>query len=110
LSRIKRRTGVEIHSRSLFLQGKIFQNPDTLGKKFQGLRDRLKDIKTLGLTPLEASMDYLAGIPEIDYGIIGIHSPSQLTEIILEYRKAAGRHDWSPFMIPNPKEINPNLW
>ena len=110
LSKIKRRTGVEIHSRSLFLQGKIFQDPKTLGSQFKALRHRLEDIKTLGLTPLEASLDFLAGTPEIDYGIIGIHSATQLTEIILEYRKTTGRHDWTAFMIPNPKEINPNLW
>ena len=110
LRRIKRRSGIEIHARSLFLQGKIFQDPEKLGKNFKGLKARLNDMKSLGITPLEACLDYLAGVPEIDYAIVGVHSPSQLSDIVLNYRNTEGRHDWTAFLIPNPREINPLMW
>lgn len=74
--------GCEVHSRSVFLQGLFFKDPETLPLHFEELKGLLKEI--------QGSTKYLAGSllrfvlekPFIDKVIIGVENKAQLKENI----------------------------
>lgn len=78
--------GVEIHTRSVFLQGLLLMNPSkrpTYFKRWQPLWDHwdqwLTDAK---LTPLQACLSYVRSLPEVSRIVVGVDSLSQLEEIL----------------------------
>lgn len=110
LRNLKKLGKLEIHGRSLFLQGMMFAEPNKLPKKFFEIKSALKVIKKMGITPLQASLDYLAQRPEIDHMIVGVHSVQQFSDIILEYRNIDYGMDWRGFAMSDPRIVNPSHW
>lgn len=102
--------GMEIHSRSLFLQGMLFADTENIDSKFGGIIRKLKLIRTTGLTPMQASLNYISQFKEIDHIVIGVHASDQLSEIILEYRTVGKAIDWKKFAVWDECQINPALW
>lgn len=85
-----KQAGVEIHSRSLFLQGLLAVCAAERAAPFQNQADLLKfdqAAKTHGLTPLELAVSVLTEQPSIDCTIVGCLTPKQLIEIMQAYRK-----------------------
>ena len=101
---------MEIHGRSLFLQGMMFAQPNKLPKKFNEVKASLKKIKKMGVTPLQAALDYLAQMEELDVMVLGVHNVKQFSEIILEYRRTNLEIDWRGFSIDDARVIDPSLW
>jgi aryl-alcohol dehydrogenase-like predicted oxidoreductase len=78
--------GVEVHARSVFLQGLLLMphklRPDKF-KQWNHLWGKWNNwLLENNLTPLEASIRYVLSIPEISKVVIGVDSTSQLKEII----------------------------
>lgn len=84
---------IEIHARSIFLQGLIFKDPDKLEKKFLKLKDRLVFLRALSKEndiPISAAAINFAFLNKgIDKIIIGVESFKNLQENIrgLRYKK-----------------------
>ena len=78
--------GVEIHVRSVFLQGLYFKNPNQLSKKLSILKSVLNEIQNIckknELNTSQFCLDFIRQNDNIDYAIIGIESETQLKEII----------------------------
>ena len=76
---------VEIHARSIFLQGLLLMPLEKRPKKFNKWSKIWKIWKDWlyvnKLSPLEASLSYISSIPEISKFIIGVISEKQLEEI-----------------------------
>ena len=78
--------GIEIHTRSAFLQGLLLMNQNTIPKKF----DRWKDLWNLWyewladnkLSALEATIRYMVSIPEITKVLVGVDNKNQLQKIL----------------------------
>ncbi|MCA9802630.1 MAG: aldo/keto reductase [Cyanobacteria bacterium HKST-UBA02] len=104
---------VEIHVRSVFLQGVLLEDPAKLNPWFEPVRGLLdgyrKFLSMHGLTPLEGALAMVAGVKEIDYVLVGVLSTSQVREILssLNHGKLL---DFSPFACDNEQIINPSLW
>ena len=111
-----RQNGVEIHVRSVFLQGLLLMKPETLPHGLSAAREMLAELhEELGsakVTPLEAALDFVLSIPEVDRAVIGICTVDQLREIYCAM--GAGSHgsqiDWSRFAIDDEKILNPANW
>ena len=77
---------VEIHVRSVFLQGLLLMSKSQRPEKFNGWNDLWLKwdcwLEENNITALEASIRYVLSIPEISKVIIGVDSTSQLKEII----------------------------
>lgn len=78
--------GVEVHARSVFLQGLLLMShklrPDKF-KQWNHLWEKWDNwLLANNLTSLEASIRYVLSVPEISKVVIGIDSTSQLKEII----------------------------
>jgi aryl-alcohol dehydrogenase-like predicted oxidoreductase len=105
--------GVEIHVRSLFLQGLLLMpsadRPPSFAR-WRPLWERWADwLAETGLTPLQACLRFALATPGIARAIVGIDSLGQLREIL-----AAA--DGAPPPIPadlacaDPDLINPSRW
>jgi len=77
---------VEVHVRSVFLQGFLLNDPGSLGEAFKPWKKTLEDFHaraySLGLTPLQAAIAPLLKSAEVDCVVVGIDSLIQLNEII----------------------------
>jgi len=106
-----KKLGVEIHIRSVFLQGILLVAPEDLPAYFEPVQNHLKkfhaDCALYGTTPLCACLDYAMSLPETDRVIVGICTKKELQEILsaiyskevfLNYSKYA----WYDEMILNP--------
>lgn len=77
--------GIEIHARSVLLQGLLAMEPARVPPTLSFGRDTLLELRRVlsayGLTPLEAALPFVSslGLPRI---VIGSDSPAQLAELV----------------------------
>tara|TARA_B100001059_G_C17821185_1_gene578396 strand:- start:54 stop:908 length:855 start_codon:yes stop_codon:yes gene_type:complete len=89
LSKIKNKN-IEIHARSIFLQGLLLCEYKFLPKKFKNNKffiEWFKWLKVHKYNPLDASLEFIKGIKHIDKIVIGIDNFSQLESIVKSYKK-----------------------
>jgi aryl-alcohol dehydrogenase-like predicted oxidoreductase len=108
-----RAAGIEVHARSVFLQGLLLMSPSQRPAKF----NRWGDIWNVwdgwlareGVTPLEGCLRYVCNSFEIDTVVVGVNTSAQLNEIV----KSA---DGQLFSLPDfstlkdARLINPASW
>jgi len=85
--------GVELHVRSIFLQGLLLMDSAGRARRFgrwQSLWSRYeKWLEHSGYTPLEACLGHALSFPEIHRIVVGTDSLSQLQEILLAAKSPA---------------------
>ena len=102
--------GVEVHARSIFLQGVIldFNNLSNYfspwKKEFSIYQETVKDN---GLSLLECALNFVLNIREIDKVLVGVNSERQLKEIIQAVKR---RSNLSAYPINDINLLNPSLW
>lgn len=78
--------GVEIHTRSSFLQGLLLIPRDSIPSKFNAWNILWDDwhrwLRANKTSPLDACVSYVLSFPEITQVIVGVETQSQLAEII----------------------------
>jgi aryl-alcohol dehydrogenase-like predicted oxidoreductase len=104
--------GVEIHARSLFLQGLLFL--DALPPKLQPAALQLKSIKAkiaaADATPLAAALGFVLSRPEIAYGVVGVTSLVELNEILAAAKHPLPDLDWTAMALTDELVLTPSLW
>jgi len=79
-------TGVEVHVRSVFLQGLLLMDParrPTTFDRWRGLWQRWEEwLLDQSLTPLQACLGFAGSMPEISRIVVGVDSLRQLNEIL----------------------------
>jgi len=106
--------GVEIHTRSVFLQGLLLMERSKIPMKFSRWSNMWniwqENLRELGVTPLEACLSYPLSLDQVDQVMVGVDSAKHLQDII----SAASSVDHVPdtsFMLSNDKNlINPYNW
>ncbi|MHB1126206.1 MAG: aldo/keto reductase [Bacillota bacterium] len=106
--------GVEIHARSVFLQGLLLMSPDNLPPHFDRVRGHLKryhrGIRQLGLTTVEAALGFIQGLPEVDAIICGINNHRHLQEICSFSGFRYPNSLFAGFAMNEVSVLNPSLW
>ncbi|WP_017221079.1 aldo/keto reductase [Moritella dasanensis] len=115
--------GVEIHVRSLFLQGLLLKENARLPLCLQPFKPELASYfnmaKELNLEPLQLALLYLISNKSMDYGVVGCVNPHQLIEITKAYnyvqkmlnsQKFKEQLDLSGLASSSDQLINPSLW
>jgi aryl-alcohol dehydrogenase-like predicted oxidoreductase len=78
--------GIEIHARSVFLQGLLLmpleQVPAWCSPLHLPLRSYHQWLKEQSLSPLEAALAFAKNLPELDYILVGAQSVAQFLEIV----------------------------
>lgn len=117
LGELKRR-GIEIHARSVFLQGVLLVDLAHIPHKLASLRPALERfdaaVRECGLSRLVATLGFVQSIPEIDYAIVGTLSANQLKSIcaakVLTTQADIAAIDYTTLRVDDEQLINPALW
>ena len=106
--------GVEIHARSIFLQGLLFAGEDRFAPSIRhiapALEARRRLIREHGITPVEAAMAYALAQPEIRRIVVGVTSVGELGEMLSAANAAPAAMRWSELAIDDPIVLNPSRW
>lgn len=105
--------GIEIHTRSAFLQGLLLMNGSVRPQKFsrwQTIWDEWEGmLKEKKLTPLQACLQYVLSIREVDRVVVGVNNLKQFQEIASVRQDSAIEFpDWSDDC--DHRLLNPSYW
>lgn len=103
---------IEVHVRSIFLQGLIFKKSfNGYFKKWSTLFDRLNSyLKKKKLSKLEACIFFILNNPKVDKFIVGVENENQLDEIIKTVKSYEFHKFPKNLQSKNLKLINPSIW
>jgi aryl-alcohol dehydrogenase-like predicted oxidoreductase len=106
--------GVEIHTRSSFLQGLLLLPRSRIPKKFNrwsniwnAWHDNLIKRQT---SAIKACLHYPLSLPSINKVIIGVENLTQFAKLIKTSQEELNGEDWSFMVSGDEKLINPTLW
>lgn len=104
--------GVEIHARSLFLQGLLFM--ETMPEKLRDAAPLLARVRqriaATHATPLAAALGFVLSRPEIDVAVVGATSRHELDEILGVARGPLPELDWAACALDDARILTPSLW
>ena len=104
--------GVEIHIRSVFLQG-LLLDFDSLGGYFSSWENKFDDyqkmVKDSGFSLLEYALNFVLHVEEIDKILVGVNNNKQLIEIVKASQKKVD-DPLLPFSINDINLLNPSFW
>jgi aryl-alcohol dehydrogenase-like predicted oxidoreductase len=105
---------VEIHARSVFLQGLLLMPIDTIPSWFNPIKDALKlfheEAKKQNLTKLQFALGFVQSLTEIDKVVVGVNSLKQLYEIINASSVKINTAELSNISINDSFFLNPSNW
>jgi aryl-alcohol dehydrogenase-like predicted oxidoreductase len=108
-----RQAGVEIHVRSLFLQGVLLAPDDFGARKFpeqaEWLRNFHVECDKRGLTPQQACLSFFKSREEFTVAVAGVSNAAELAELLAAW-DAAPAMDWSGWGVDNSRFTDPRLW
>lgn len=113
LHRLRRR-GVEMHVRSVFLQGLLLMDPRSLPAYFEPIRPQMRALhealRDKGLTPPQGALAFVRSL-EIDVVLVGVESSAQLRANRNDFeRSAASGVDFTQFALDQDSFLNPSRW
>jgi aryl-alcohol dehydrogenase-like predicted oxidoreductase len=107
--------GVELHARSLFLQGLLLMRLDELPAWTAPIRAPLVNLRAAvdgaNLTPLQACIGFVAAQRELDSLIVGVTARAELAEIIEAADASFGTiTDAEAFAVEDEHLVIPSYW
>ena len=105
--------GVEIHTRSSFLQGLLLLPRDSIPSKFKAWNILWDDwdewLCENETSPVDACISYVLSFPEIDRLVVGVETQSQFTEIVGAARSTS-INSYPAISSDVTNLINPSNW
>jgi aryl-alcohol dehydrogenase-like predicted oxidoreductase len=105
---------IEVHARSIFLQGLLLMDVAELPPYFKPIEAKLRDVKEKAVENsfklLELLLGYISGIKEVDKVVIGVNSVEQLKEILSCKKKVLPIDDYKNLAVNEPKYVDPTNW
>jgi aryl-alcohol dehydrogenase-like predicted oxidoreductase len=104
--------GVEIHARSLFLQGLLLMEapPEHLADAAPHLAALRARLATAETTPLAAALGFVLTRPEIAIGLVGVTGAGELEEILTAAARPLPALDWDACALADERILTPSLW
>ncbi|MFZ5608516.1 MAG: aldo/keto reductase [Pseudomonadota bacterium] len=113
LDRLRRR-GIEVHARSLLLQGVIAADPERLPAHLAELRPALAALRrqaaAAGRTPLEAALGFARLSGRIDVAILGVTTVEELEELAGAAAAPVAALDYGGLAISEARLVDPRRW
>jgi aryl-alcohol dehydrogenase-like predicted oxidoreductase len=111
LKRLKR-MGVEIHARSIFMQGITLSHilPDGLYWGREYVAPYVKYLDEKKISPMHASVSFVNSIEEVDAMVVGFHSVDQLREMLGVSSVYINTEEVKNLHVCNDKFRNPAKW
>jgi aryl-alcohol dehydrogenase-like predicted oxidoreductase len=105
---------IEIHARSVFLQGLLLMDIKSIPAYFSPLISKFKELDILlesnSITRFDAALAFVFGLNEVDNIVIGLNTIDQLRRLLTFLEKPVTSLDFSKFSIDDEKYINPSMW
>jgi aryl-alcohol dehydrogenase-like predicted oxidoreductase len=106
--------GIEVHARSVFLQGLLTMEPQELPSYFQPHAEHIQSfhrfLSEQGLSPIDAALSFVNELPVIDTFVCGVNRHEQLLQLVSLLRQPAKGLDYSNFASSESALLNPSLW
>ena len=106
--------GVEIHARSLFLQGLLLMAPDSVPDNLKAAAPHLAKLRArfaqAGTTVLAAALDFVLSRPEIAIALVGVTSRDELDDILASAQRPLPPLDWNACALDDQRLLTPSLW
>ncbi len=108
-----KKAGIEIHARSVFLQGLLLMEPASLPSYFDSIRTHLaryhERLRNQGLTPVQGALGFVAGLDAVDIVLCGVNNHRQLEDICSQW-KTCDTDMFSEFAVFDEGIVNPSRW
>ncbi len=105
---------IEVHARSVFLQGLLLLDPAELPMHFESFREPLRNLhhaaEREGLTPLEAAIGFVHGLADVDLLICGVDSAAHLGQLVRASRCDVDPERFRGLGIGDPRILDPSSW
>ena len=109
-----REMGVEVHLRSIFLNGLLFLPPDRVPAQLKGEAGRLSRARRMiaegRSDPLQAALGFALSRPEADAVIVGAATAAELSAVIAAAASPPPDLDWDEMAIDDPVALDPRRW
>jgi aryl-alcohol dehydrogenase-like predicted oxidoreductase len=113
LAKIKQ-YGVEIHARSVFLQGLLLMPlcklPNHFSKVSDSINRFLMHSHERSLSSVELALGFVQDIQEIDKVVVGANTVNQLIEIIDASNVKVNYKEYTDLSLSDPYYLNPSNW
>ncbi len=105
--------GIEVHVRSVFLQGALLMRPEALPAHLEALRARLsalhEEARQRGVPCLQLLLGFVLGLEEVDRVFVGVTQMEELDDI-LACAQPARVSSPERFAVGDARLVNPALW
>ena len=106
--------GIEVHLRSIFLNGLLFLPPDRVPAQLKGAAGRLSRARRMiaegRSDPLQAALGFALSRPEADAVIVGAGSAAELAAVLAAASSPPPDLDWDEMAIDDPIALDPDRW
>lgn len=113
LSRLHKE-GVEVHTRSAFLQGLLLMPRNKIPAEFEAWTNLWDswalELEVKDLSAAAACLSYPLSLPEVVRVVVGVDSVDQLKALIAASQTQLSQHDFSFMTSENQMLINPSSW
>ncbi len=109
-----RADGIEVHARSVFLQGLLLMDPDRVPAQFAAHVPLLRRIErhaaAAGISKLALAIGFVAALREIDTLLVGVTSAAELREVVEASKTRLPLQDCAEFSSDADELVNPSRW
>ncbi len=107
--------GIEIHARSVFLQGALIADvarlPTTIAKAKDAISHFQENAKEQDLAPVEAALSFVNQCEGVRCIVVGVDSSAHLRDIVTSFEKArAVSFDGVGLSVDDPEVVDPRRW
>jgi aryl-alcohol dehydrogenase-like predicted oxidoreductase len=107
--------GVEVHARSVFLQGVLAETGDHVPELLQRHKSHILDyrraIAACGMMPVPAALGFISTVSQVDSPVVGVTSSAELTEISGAWSNPVTiDFAYSRFDAQSPELVDPRQW
>lgn len=105
--------GVEVHVRSLFLQGLLLADANFASERFPGQREWFESFHAecakRGVSPQQACFGFFKSHEAFSAAVVGVSNAGELAALLHAWNTAPAM-DWSGWAVDNTSFIDPRLW
>ncbi|HEY8573862.1 bifunctional regulator KidO [Phenylobacterium sp.] len=106
--------GVEVHLRSIFLNGVLFLPPDRAPSHLKAAAGRISRARRLiaegRSDPLQAALGFALSRPEATTVLVGVASASEMSAVVAAASSPPPDLDWDEMAINDPAALDPRAW